>query len=97
MSTHELIRAQWARDDGADAWERKREAIAQEAETLDALFREDLRHTSTGGMLRGYLARNARVIAAYDALIDAIAEAELEEWARDAADAAAADKWEPQK
>lgn len=94
MSTQALIQAQRDRDAEADSLERRRDAIAQEAEMLDALFREDLRHTSTGGMLRGYLTRNARVIAAYDALIDAIAEAELEEWARNAAADAAADKWE---
>ena len=97
MSTQALIQAQIARDAEADEWEKKREAIAQEAEMLDALFREDLRHTSTGGMLRGYLARDARVIAAFDALIDAIAEAELEGWARDADADAAADKWESQQ
>ena len=94
MSTQALIQAQRDRDAEAGEWERRREAIAQEAEMLDALFREDLRQTSTGGLLRGYLTRDARVIAAYDALIEAIAEAELEGWARDAADAAAADKWE---
>ena len=97
MSTRTLILAQIARDAEADEQEKKREAIAQEAEVLDALFREDLRQTSTGGLLRGYLTRDDRVIAAFDALIDAIAEAELEEWARDAADAAAADKWESQQ
>ena len=97
MSTQNLIRAQWARDAEADEWEKKREAIAQEAEMLEALFREDLGQTSTGRMLRGYLSRDARVIAAYDALIEAIAEAQLEEWARDAEADAAADKWESQQ
>ena len=97
MSTQALILAQLARDAEADAPERKREAIAQEAEVLDALFREDLNQTSTGRMLRGYLSRNVRVITAFDALLEAIAEAQLEEWARDADADAAADKWESQQ
>lgn len=97
MSTQALIRAQWERDDDADALERKRDAIAQEAEVLDALFREDLNQTSTGRMLRGYLSRNVRVITVFDALLEAIAEAQLEEWARDADADAAADKWESQQ
>ena len=97
MSTQALIQSQLYRDDEADEWERKREAIAQEAEVLDALFREDLKHTSTGRMLLGYLARDVRVITVFDALLEAIAESELEEWARDADADAATDKWESQQ
>lgn len=97
MSTQALIRAQWERDDDADALERKRDAIEKEAEMLNALFLDDLNQIGMGRMLRGYLSRNGRVRAAFDALVNVIAEAELEEWARDADADAAADKWESQQ
>ena len=68
MSTHDLIRAQWARDDEATLAEKRAEEICREFTGLYAINDADF-----GRAIRAAAKRNPKVAAAMDEFLELVA------------------------